>query len=171
MIKAAKSNALVHHPAYAKILHQYNEDLKRDGKVNNKQFFERVIAPEMPNYPMSSWYRFLKRFKLEHGIVEAVLHDGAPRTIDDEAQTPVASTMRSNVIATAEMIQRILNISADAAQKIMDDPSLLTQKERVELGLKAMKAQDSRIHAIGKVREDNREQERFDRAFDGAAFG
>jgi hypothetical protein len=33
-----------------------------------------------------------------------------------------------------------------------------------------MKAQDSRIHALGKVREDKREQDKFDRAFSGAAY-
>lgn len=33
-----------------------------------------------------------------------------------------------------------------------------------------MKAQDSRIHALGKVREDSREQVKFERAFNNAAF-
>ena len=70
-----------------------------------------------------------------------------------------------------KLISSILNISATAALEIIKDPTKLTTKERIELGLKGMKAQDSRIHAVGKLREDNREQERFDKAFSGASFG
>lgn len=142
--------------------------LKRDGRVNNKNFYETIILAEIPDYKMSNWYKFLTRFKTEAGIV-AVSPQGPVMHGADGQE--LAATMRTNQVATIEVIQRFLNISADAAQKIMEDPSLLSIKERAELGLKAMKAQDSRIHAVGKLREDNREQERFDRAFGDAAYG
>lgn len=166
-MKVLSTNILANHPAYGKIIATYNRMLKEEGSVNNKNFYETIVLPEIPGYKMSNWYKFLNRFKTEAGIVP--VSPIAPVVIGDSGKE-LAATMLSNQQATAKLIQSMLNISADAAAKIADDPSLLTAKERAELGLKAMKAQDSRIHAVGKLREDNREQERFERAFDGAAY-
>ena len=59
-------------------------------------------------------------------------------------------------------------------KKYKDAPEKLETWEKKILAdslFKAMKAQDSRIHAIGKVREDGREEEKLNRAFEDAAYG
>ena len=172
--KALPSNRLVSSLAYPKILRMYNEILQREGRVNAKKFYEEIVSKEIHSYSMRAWYQFLKRFKTPAGIVATEIKDLAREINKDEnraIEVGIPITILSNQAATAKLIANILNISADAAQKIIEDPTLLTTKERIELGLKGMKAQDSRIHAVGKIREDNREQERFDRAFDAAAYG
>lgn len=173
MLKASHKNILVKHPAYAKILFQYNELLQKEGKVNNKKFFDEIVSPEIPGYKMQSWYMFLKRFKTNAGIIavnpETTTPDFMPAA--EGITNELTHTLMTNQEATAKLIAGILNISASAAMEVIKDPTKLTTKERIELGIKGMKAQDSRIHAVGKLREDNREQERFDRAFDAASYG
>jgi hypothetical protein len=171
MFKVTPKNRLVNSPAYPKILYSYNERMKEKGKVNDKLFYEEVVSNEVANYSLQAWYQFLHRFKTEKGLIE--LRCAGPKDVLDntgDAETALVTTMLSNQEATASLIQTALNISATAAKKIAEDPSLLTEKERLEIGLKAMKAQDSRIHAIKSIREDGREAAKFDRAFDNAAY-
>jgi hypothetical protein len=170
-VKALKNNRIVASPAYSKIIMLYNEELKETGKVNNKKFFEKHVAPEIPNYSMQSWYQFLKRFKTEVGLIAADTKPASsPVETKNSPSADLARTLLSNQQATASFIQSALNIGADRAKMILENPQLLTAKEALDLSIKAMKAQDSRIHAIGKLREDNREQERFDRTFSEAAY-
>lgn len=173
MIKAPKvqpNNRLVNSLAYPIILSQYNELLKTQGKVNNKKFYEEVITQSIPNYSAQAWYQFVKRFKTPVGLVATTVSE-LPLNAAEEAKNEVEVTMKTNQEATASLISRILNISDIAARKIIENPDLIPIEKQIELGLKGMKAQDSRIHAVGKLREDNREQEKFDRAFDAASFG
>ncbi len=170
MLKTSHRNKLVKHPAYQKILHQYTERLQRDGRVNNKRFYEEVILPEIPDYNMQSWYMHIKKFGTATGIIPAQVVDGSVKDITPDAERNFNNVLLSNKDATAKLVASALNISAQAAQDIIDNPSLLSAKERLEIGLKAMKAQDSRIHAIGKVREDNREEEKLSRAFSDGAY-
>lgn len=158
-------------PAYQRILHEYNNRLKTDGRVNNKKFYEEIVSPAISNYSLQAWYQFVNRFKSEAGLIvaEVVSHNNGLE-IKKDADAEVTKTLMTNQAATATLIQSTLNISADAARRILENPQLLTEKEKIEIGLKAMKAQDSRIHAIGKLREDNREQEKFDRAFSDSQF-
>lgn len=175
MIKAPKAlpnNRLVNSPAYPIILSQYNELLTTKGRVNNKRFYEEVVSKKIRSYSLQAWYQFLHRFKTQNGLVAtsvATRAETRENVSSIEGETRVA--IRTNQEATANLISRILNISSDAAQKLLDNPELIPLEKRIELGLKGMKSQDSRIHAIGKMREDNREQERFSRAFDNAAYG
>ncbi len=172
-MKALSTNKLVNHTAYPKILMQYNERLQKDGKVNAKKFYEDIVVKEIPSYSLQSWYFFLKRFKTEAGIVAVEVVNASPGMVSDadEEEGKTQRTLMTNQEATTKLIMGMLNISADAARDILEHPEKLTYKERLEIGLKAMKAQDSRIHAVGKLREDNREQERFDRAFSDAQYG
>lgn len=168
MLKTLSTNRLTTSPAYPKILHQYNEILQNEGKVNSRKFYEDVVKKEIPNYALQTWYSFLKRFKTSGGLIEADPTPGGYPTQEIEAE--VQKTMLSNQDATVALIRGALNISALAARRIVENPELLSVKDQIELGLKAMKAQDSRIHAIGKVREDNREEEKFNRAFSDANY-
>lgn len=171
-MQALATNILANSEHYSTILEKYNEELKENGKVNNKKFYEEVIHPLLPDYHMQSWYKFLRRFKGNDGLeIATVAHIDGPIENGPPAQQNLAMTILSNQQATAKLVAGLLNVSADAAAAIMANPNLLSPKERVELGIKIMKAQDSRIHAVGKIREDTREQEKFDRAFDDAAYG
>lgn len=170
-MKALSTNILVNHPSYRKILDAYNTALKTQGKVNDKKFWSEVIVPEIPDYALQTWYSFLKRFKTANGITEAEVTPGVGvKSLNVISENELAQTMLSNKEATAALIQAALNISAAAARRILENPHLLSDKEKVELGLKTMKAQDSRIHAIGKVREDNREEQKLERAFSDEAY-
>lgn len=173
-MKALATNKLANSPAYPKILNKYNEILQQEGKVNNKKFYEQYILPEIPSYHLQSWYAFLKRFKLEAGLVvaEVLPADVGPHAANEKAPAVEAlrTTLLTNSEATSKGIQMALNIATDRLQQIMENPQLMTAKEAIDLLFKAMKAQDSRIHAVGKIREDNREQEKMDRAFAGAQY-
>jgi len=173
-MKVLETNILANHPSYPKIIDCYNHQLKEKGKVNAKKFFEEVISPEIPHYKLQSWYKFIKRLKTVYGImpVEVVPN---PRSAVGEVvaqEQGAALTLLSNDAATKKLIQTVLNVSAQAAEDLLANPVNVSSDtmKRIELGLKAMKAQDSRIHAIGKIREDKREQDKFDRAFSTANF-
>lgn len=173
MIKAPKAkpnNRIVNSLAYPIILSQYNELMKKNGKVNNKKFYEDIIKTKIPSYSLQSWYEFVRRYVTPVGMIATTIVE-EPTNAITEATEDLQVTILSNQEATAKLISSILNISSLRAEAIIKDPSLLSAKEAIELGLKGMKAQDSRIHAVGKLREDNREQERFDRAFDAASYG
>ena len=173
MVKAYATNRLVRHAAYPRIMEKYNEILKRDGKVNSKKFYEEVISKEIPSYTMSGWYQFIRRFKEDVGLSmpETVTRVDAQLTpAGDVAAEKVATTMLTNSEATQKAIAMALNISVDALNNLTSNPNALSEKEKVELFLKVMKAQDSRVKAVGMIRADNREQERFERAAGSAAF-
>lgn len=167
-MKVLSTNILANHPSFKKIIATYNNILKDEGKVNNKWFYETVILKEIPDYKMSNWYKFLNRFKTEAGIVPI---SPAVPIINDEETKELATTMLDNKTATSKGIALALNIATERLQQIMENPQLMTAKEAIDLLFKAMKAQDSRIHAIGKVREDNREEEKLSRAFSDNAYG
>ena len=170
-MRALKTNKLVSHPAYAKIINQYNERLIIDFRVNSKKFYENVILPEIPTYKLQSWYKFLKRFKTTAGLISVQVINGGPNTIKNSEENDLLNNLASNQVATELGIRRALNIGADRLKEILANPQLMTAKDAVELLFKAMRAQDSRINAISKVRKDTREEERFQRAFDEAAYG
>ncbi len=169
MLKTLSTNKLTNHPAYPKIIASYSELLKRDGKVNAKKFYETVILPEIPDYDMGSWYYFLKRFKTSVGIMPAnARNDGPGSAVTAPAE--LEKVLLENKDATNRALALALNISVEALQDIIDDPSLVPAEKRAELFLKVMKAQDSRVKAVGTIRADNREQEKFERAMESAAF-
>jgi len=174
MLKTLSTNQLTSHPSFPKILAAYNEQLKEKGKVSGLKFYKEVVLAEIPGYDQSSWYYFLKRFKTSTGILPMAV--GATRS--NLAVSPVAEgmqelqkTLLSNSEATQRAIATSLNISVEALQEIAENPQLLSAEKRAELYLKVMKAQDSRVKAIGTIRADNRDQERFDRAMDSSAYG
>ena len=172
--RAQSNNRLVRHKAYPKIIAEYNEILRRDGKVVEKTFYEKFVRPEIPSYSLAGWYSFIKRFKTSEGLtVPRQIAGGSfhPATAATEVEEQTAMVMLSNNEAIQNAIASALNISAAALKDIMENPDLVSAEKRAELFLKVMKAQDSRVKAIGTIRADNRDQERFDRAMDSAAYG
>ena len=169
-MKALSSNRIATSPHYGKILAEYNDQLAKNGRVNNKKFFELVVSPLVPDYSLQAWYQFVNKFRTTAGLVAANV-GVAPRSDPALEESKLENTMMTIQQATSLGIQRALNIGAARLKQIMENPELMTAKEAADLLFKGMKAQDSRIHAVGKIREDNREQEKFDRAFDAASYG
>ncbi len=175
-LKALSTNRLATSPHYANILGEYNRQLKEKGKVSAAKFHREVIAPLIPDYKLASWYQFLARFKTTAGLAAANVavvrgRVSAQGPQNELAENNLEGTLMSNEMATQIGIQRALNIGADRLKEIMENPDQMTPKEAIDLLFKAMKAQDSRIGAIGKVREDNRQEEILHRAFKDAAYG
>lgn len=175
MLRTLSTNTLATHPAFPKIIAAYNQLLKEKGRVSGLKFFHEVIKPEIPDYDLSGWYYFLKRFKTESGIVPVQATNVKSNMASSASNGVVAmaelqQTFLSNTEATQKSIAAALNISAKALNDIIENPELIPAEKRAELFLKVMKAQDSRVKAIGTIRQDNREQERFDRAMNSSAF-
>jgi len=175
--RANKNNKLVNSPHYGTILKEYNEQFAANGgKVNGLQFFKDVILPLMPDYPLRSWYLILKRFKSAAGL-EASRQIGKditlPKVDPIEEQANLENALLNNARATTEGIQAALNVGMEALKKISDPDyfSTLKDKDKIDLLFKAMRAQDSRINAIARIKQDSREEVKFQKAFDSAAFG
>lgn len=179
-IRAKPSNRIVASPAYSRILAEYNARFKAsDGHVNEKEFWTQVVAPAVPGYALQSWYTFLKRFKsVTMGLLPATVVTGLQETTEkSDTELELARTLLSNDQATQQGITTALNLGTtfykDLYDKYKTDPKSLTPFENKVLAdalHKAMKSQDSRIHAIKSIKEDGREQKKFDRAFSKGAY-
>ena len=166
-LKANKQNTIVNSPAFPKLLLEYNEEFKfTGGKVNNKRFFDNVVKKYFPKYSLQGWYTFLKRYYSQtQGLIAAEPSDTtAPRTADD-ASAEVQKSILSNDEATRKGISLALNIGTEALQQLIEHPESFSPRERAQLLFQAMRAQDSRIFAIGKLKEDKREEDKFNRVF------
>ncbi len=177
-MKARSTNRLATSPAYSKILYEYNRQFQETaGRMSDKKFYENFVATEVKNYGLAAWYGFLKRFKSQAtGLLPIEVSDST-KIIGTDQEAALSKTIRSNEIATQEGISHALNLGAEFYKmlwkKYQEDPESLTDFEKkifADAMFKAMKAQDSRIHALGKVRQDNRDQARFERAFGEAAY-
>ncbi len=172
MLKTLSTNRLTSHPSFAKVMSEYNAVLRSKGRVNARKFYFEVILPEIPDYKIDSWYYFLNRLKKNNEVVELPVGNSnlTPTQEGEAAVATVSTTLMTNQAATARAIQLALNISADRLKQIAEHPELLSATEAAKLFTLAMKAQDSRVKAVGMIRSDNREQERFDAAMDSSSF-
>jgi len=167
---ARPNNRLVASPHYGNILREYNERHAKDGSVNEKKFYEEVVAALIPDYKIGAWYKFIHRFKTTAGLVVANVVANQQRVPAGPEEEKLSTALLSNESATQIGIKSALNLGAKALDDLINNPHLLSPKDRADILFKAMKAQDSRIHAIGKIREDNREEEKFNRAFSDANY-
>lgn len=164
-------------PSYPSILHDYNEEFKRtSGKVNNLKFYRDVISVRAPEVSQRAWYDFIRRFKSNAGAILATAAAVTP-TNEIQGEAPLMATLLKNDEATQIGIGAALNLGAAFYKRLWkkynEDPNSLNQFEQKVLAdslHKAMKSQDSRIHALGKIREDGREQVKFERTFQGASL-
>ena len=171
-MKALATNRLASSPQYEKILHEYNQEFQRtSGRVNESKFYREVVLPALPNYHIQSWYQFLRRFKGTAGLISAHVVDQGARSVSADEENKLQINLLGNDVATRLGIQRALNIGSARLEEIMLNPQLMTTKDAVELLFKAMKAQDSRIHSIAKIKEDTRKQSEFEQLCDMAAYG
>lgn len=179
-MKVLSTNRIVNSLAYPIILEEYNKELKENGKINKKEFFFRVVAPKIPSYSLPAWYQFCKKFESSVGLVSATIASKAAsgRAISngDEMSSELQITMMSNEVATQKGIQSALNAGSMFYEELQRKYSAGEDLTKFEEGcikdamFKAMKSQDSRIHAIGKIKQDSRAEEAMDRAFNDAMY-
>ncbi len=165
------NNRLIKSGQYSRIMRLYNLELTTKGKCNASKFYREVIQPSVPNYKLNSWLAFLKRIENDVDLVVARANAALASTSPESATMALQETMIDAATATRLGIARALNIGADALNQILDHPELMSPKDRADLLMKAMKAQDSRIHATAKIRQDSRQQTAFDVVFTEAAYG
>jgi hypothetical protein len=171
-MKALPTNRLATSPHYQKILHQYNNEYERTGgRVNDSKFYRDIILPLIPGYHLQSWYQFLRRFKTNAGLVAVTVVNEGPRSIAKHEEKRLEQNTVDNEVATQMGINLALNIGAERLKEIFENPEIVTTKEASDLFFKAMKAQDSRIHAISKVKETNQKEEALQRLFNEAVYG
>lgn len=178
---------IVQHRRYPELLHLYNEEFARtEGKISNNKFFDEVVVKIMPDVSKPAWYNFIKKVRTTAGMVQATyspttnfspIVPTTPISPVTQSEHTLERALISNDAATQQGITTALNLGNAFYQalwkKYNETPELLTpfeQKCLADALHKAMKSQDSRIHAIKSVKEDNREQAKFDRAFQGASF-
>ena len=172
MPRAYATNKIVQSPYYADILREYNRVLEEKGKVNKMKFFKEVVEPRVPNYGFRSWYSFLNKFETTAGLtaVNVVLTPQLPESISPQEEAALLAKLRDASSATRIGIAAALNVGADALADLIENPQLMTAKERAELLFKAMKAQDSRVSTIAAMKKDHREEVAFQKTFGNLAY-
>lgn len=179
-------SVLGNHPKISEIISTYNEWLKRDGKVKAKTFHREVILPIAPEASLSGWYDFLRRFRSEDGAITEQPETGNKdvATIEDYPDNAPAAlvtsveevkkTLLTMNEATKSVMALAMNISVQALQEMIENPESVPLAKRAELFAKVMKAQDSRVmtqvKALGQMRNDEREQQRFERMMETGAY-
>jgi hypothetical protein len=160
---------LQEHPSYAKIMGLYNDELRKAGRVSALKFFRDIVRPEIPDLPERTWSYFVQKHITDVGLPIAPV----PIAATPEMQA-IQVTLVDNETATRQGLQAALNIGMSALGQLLNDPvalAKLSPEKRADLMFKAMKAQDSRVHAIGRMKDDKRAEEKFNRTFSGAAYG
>ena len=179
MASVVSRSAIAKHPRFPAILEQYNATLNRDGKVNETRFFREHVATEMPETKYINWYQFVKRFRTENGLSKSIYHPDAVLVTGEGAKQleVLAKTLKNNDQATRNGISNALNLGATFFEALWEKystaPETLTPFEHKVLSeclFKAMKAQDSRIQALGAIRQDSREQAKFEHAFQDSSM-
>lgn len=182
-----RNNVLTSSEHYATILKTYNklfdEHQAKGTFLNDGKFWEEHIKPFLPEYSKQSWYYFIRKFKTQAGIAavcdsegrEVLKYEGSPENPDDNdpgmlEEIALGDKLLTNEVATNDGIRKALNIGKGAFDKLMNHPEQLSIKERANIFFLAMKAQDSRIHALGKVKEDAREDMKMERAFENSLY-
>lgn len=169
-------NKLVGSKHYGTILREYNKQYSETGRVQGRNFYNEVITPLLPDYSLSAWYQFIRKFKNEAGL--EVINKFPSQDLVPGDPSIEEGKFKTNQDAISSGISDALTLGATfynaLLKKYNESPASLEAWERKILAdslFKAMKAQDSRIHAIGKIKESNREEEKMDHLFETGAYG
>lgn len=176
-------NKIANSPFYGEVVTKYNELIRAEGKISKKKFYEEFVKPKI-QVSERTWYNFLDKLEATAGVVDAIREGREKETIIaplappaevgkleiEEAKAGIVMRLADNATATRNLISNMLNIGADAAQELIDHPEKLSPEKRVDMALKAMRAQDSRIFAVAAVKKDKREEKAFQASFNDAAY-
>ena len=180
--KTRSNNRLITSKHYASIIAKYNELYAKQGKVNRSKFYRDFVQPLIPSVSRRSWLLHVSKFHLQAGLQAAhsleildqtkVIKEMKRDTRQDtnNQENILLLNLQSAEVATRQGIAGALNIGMEALNEILDHPESLSPKDRADLLFKAMKAQDSRIKAVAILSQEGREQAKFQKAFDDAAY-
>jgi len=178
-IRFQTTNKLTSSPHFPEIINEYQKILAKNGRVNAGKFYLEKVRPVIEDYSCASFYAFIRKFKNVPNrtgeITGLPINSYTPVSAENpsegtEALLNLQKTFSTNQEATAAIVAAALKISADALIKVLNDPDSLSLKDRIALGATIMKSQDSRVRAIATVKQDKREQEKAERAFQNAAY-
>lgn len=166
MARGRYNNQLVRSEHHDAIMAKYHERLAAAGKVHLKDFHREIIQPLLPGYGYNNFVIYINNLKADAAAGVAL----APAVAQSPAVQEAFKTLMKADEATRRGIELALNIGASALEEIAKDPSKLSVKDRALLLNAAMRAQDSRINAMARVRQDKREQLAFEHVFGDAAY-
>ena len=138
----------------------YETELRRNGKVMLSRFHREKVQPLIPGL---SYPAFLERMKR---VRKRTAQKTVQKTINEESITAISEVQED----TIRTLSNILRIGADTIRQIIEDPDSLSPKDKLDLFFKAMKAQDSRMVTIAKVKREDREATRFMEKFAEQAY-
>ena len=159
------TNTLYRSPHYGKIMSQYAAQIKL-GKVNEFKFWRECVQPLVPNYAYASFYRFVRRYKEQAGIVVAHVRQLTPASMDSE----IVDNLVSSQVAEQHGIRLAQNLAMRALGDAIKNNRPVNPKDAAYILASMMKSKDSRVHAIAEMRQDRRAQDKFEQAFQGSAF-
>lgn len=171
---------IVRHAAYPQIVAEYNKIIERDGKVITLRFYLEFVQPR--GIGKSAWYNFVKKYATKNGLPFENI-SAVPQIVKIPDGVTPAAPLTGETVSDVSIVERVdaptaiqrgiataLNIGLDSLQRIMSGKAVLSEKEKSELLFKAMKAQDSRINAVARMRKDRRDEVAFDKVFGEAAY-
>lgn len=163
MISFTAGNKIANSPFYEEIITKFNEEISKNGRVNKSKFFLEHVGPKIPGCSRDAFYNFVKKFQTSKTAL-------LPAAIATPNETRLIENLRDTAQATKIGIAAALNIGADALEEILKNPQSVSPLQRVELLFKAMNAQNNRINAIAALRQEKREQAKFQKTFNEAAY-
>lgn len=179
------ANRLTLSPHYASIMEKYRAEFQKSGRVALKTFHEENIKPILPGFSYVSFCQFMRRAQIDAEQKSEGIEAPLP-TVGPGAATPAlpVGTTDPVVAHTAKIAEMMANMNANtkkglalmigiglsALEEIAKDPSQLSARDRGLLLAAAMKAQDSRVGAIAKVKQEARDEAAFNRALNTAIY-
>jgi hypothetical protein len=166
------TSAIIESPHAQEIIEKYKALNMLPG-FNLSQFYRDNVGPMIPGYSYESFRQFVKKLRRELGLpdVKMVSQSAAAILLPEEDKNRGREiVLMKGDEATRRGIELALNIGAKALAKIASGESNLSEKDQTDLMFKAMKAQDSRIVSMAKVRQDKRSQIAFEHVFGDAAY-
>ncbi len=176
-------NRLTLSPHYGAIMEKFRAEFERTyGHVVLKSFYVEHIAPILPTFSYCSFTQFMKQVTADPSALPKIVApppsplDGVvikPPTAAEliEAENAKIQAMIPKLNENAKRgIALMIGIGLDALEDLARHPEQLSATERAKLLPLAMRAQDSRVSSIAKVRQEARDQKAFDRAFNSAVY-
>lgn len=151
-------------PQRQEIIDKFNEEVAKNGGVNKTEFYNTHIAPILPDFKKEAWFKTIRALERNKKV------DLPPEKPKTEIVFTPGSALVAPAESTREGIKVALNIGREALEQIRENPHLVPPYTRAKLLFDAMNAQNNRINAIAAIRQDRREEAKFQKTFDAATY-
>lgn len=138
-------------PQWTTLVELYSNELEKNGLVNKKKFYDSKVRPLMPTISYMSFLARIRRLnkKSEPHLMEKI----------SDAQEHTIRTLNA-----------MLAIGEDTIRKILMDPDSVSPREKLDMFFKAMRAQDSRMATLSRVKREDLESRLFMEKFANQAY-